>query len=350
LIKWLTIILAIAGASLGVWTVLNSQYLPPDPPPAMPPSINPFPHAIAATGLVEAASGDIEIAPAEPGLVMKIHARVGDVVKAGVPLFDLDSRPLLAERLIAVAAVKQASAELERLRSMPRPEDVAPIREAVAIAQAHLDNLNDQYTRRDIAFQASAATEGEMAHIRFQIAGAKAELAKARAELQRIEAGAWSHDIAIAESATQAAQARVDAIDIQIERRTVRAPIDGRILKSMIEEGEYTGAVLAATGEPSMILGDTSRLYIRAQVDEFDIPKLRQDAPAVAIVRGYGDKPINLKMLRIEPYAQPKRQFTGSNIERADTRVLDVIFEIDPDRIQGFYTGQMIDIFISAEQ
>ena len=51
--------------------------------------------------------------------------------------------------------------------------------------------------------------------------------------------------------------------------------------------------------------------------------------------------------MRVEPYVIPKRSLTGDNTERVDTRVLQVIYQIDNPG-QQFYVGQQLDVFIDS--
>jgi HlyD family secretion protein len=49
--------------------------------------------------------------------------------------------------------------------------------------------------------------------------------------------------------------------------------------------------------------------------------------------------------VRIEPFVIPKRSLTGDSAERVDTRVLQIIFELDRPEVP-LYVGQQVDVFI----
>ena len=53
--------------------------------------------------------------------------------------------------------------------------------------------------------------------------------------------------------------------------------------------------------------------------------------------------------MRVEPYVIPKKSLTGDNTERVDTRVLQVIYAIDP-RGTPLYVGQQVDVFLSGDE
>src|SRR5688572_6036766 len=158
MIKWITILVAVLGLAMGIWTVATSKEELPSPPPAQPPSVNPFTRGLAATGLIEAASRNIPIAAPEPGPAVQVFADVNQRVKRGDPLFQLDPRPLEAELKRAGAALAVAEADLARIRALPRPEDIPPAQAAVEQARVEWADRQDQLDRTSEAARQGAAT------------------------------------------------------------------------------------------------------------------------------------------------------------------------------------------------
>ena len=56
-------------------------------------------------------------------------------------------------------------------------------------------------------------------------------------------------------------------------------------------------------------------------------------------------------MLRIEPLALPKTQLTGLKDELVDTRVIEVVFQVEAGDAAGVrpYPGQVVDVFLETE-
>jgi multidrug efflux pump subunit AcrA (membrane-fusion protein) len=125
-----------------------------------------------------------------------------------------------------------------------------------------------------------------------------------------------------------------------------RAPSAGRVLQVNVREGEYVTP--SGTMEPMILLGQVDRLHLRADVDEDNATRVRENCTAVAYPKGRQDLKIPLKFVRIEPYIVPKRSLGGDSSERVDTRVLQVIFEFDQQTVP-VYVGQQLDVFIEAE-
>ncbi len=346
MIKWLSILLAIGGLVLGLVVVITTTTRPPEIEPAGPPSINPFPRGIAATGLIEAASRNLELGPAEPGTVAEVFVQVNDSVTDDQALFRLDSRALEAERLRAVAAGKIARARLDRLQAAPRAEDLAPLVAAVDRAQAKYDDAKREYEQAQQVYAQRAAGSAEVAHRKNAMLAAKAVLDQAQAEHDRLAAGAWKYDLAVAEASLEEAYAAVRAIEMRIERMTVRSPVDGIVLRREVEPGEF---VAVGSPTPAMVVGDLSALHVRAQVDEEDAGQLVEGAEAVGMIRGPDRQRVPLEPLRIEPMAVPKQQLANSPIELVDTRVVQVIYRVEGDPGIRLYPGQLIDVFISTQ-
>ena len=129
-------------------------------------------------------------------------------------------------------------------------------------------------------------------------------------------------------------------------RLTVVAPIDGQVLQVDVRPGEFV-AQTATTD--LLVLGNLRPLHVRVDIDEVDIPRFVPGRAARGFVRGYTDRSVDLEFVRVEPYVIPKKSLTGSNTERVDTRVLQVIFAVDPAVDTTLYVGQQLDVFIDAE-
>ena len=152
-------------------------------------------------------------------------------------------------------------------------------------------------------------------------------------------------DAAINEAVLGSASAQVEQIKIEIERRTIRAPVSGRILQIKTRLGEF--ALSGVLSTPLMLLGDATRLHVRVDIDENDAWRVRPGASAMAFVRGNPDLNTRLQFERFEPYVVPKVSLTGQSTERTDTRVLQAIYSFDPVALP-VYVGQQMDVFIEA--
>lgn len=338
---------AIGLLAFGMYHMLGAQtVLPPTAPPAMPPR-SPLGPTIAAAGIVEPQSENIAIGSALSGVVLEVFVpaeKAGISVKAGDPLFRVDDRQLQAQLAWQQANLAAAEAELTRLQSMPRKEELPAAKAKVQAAQANLRLARDRRERSEQLNERRAASQEELVQRRLAEESAEAELSRAQADLDLLDAGAWEPDKAIARAKVAQMQAQIRQTQTEIDRCLVRAPVDGQVLQVNVRPGEFVGT---PPGKTLVLLGDVRQPHIRADIDEHDIPRFRNDLPANAFVRGDGQQRLDLRFVRVEPYVVPKRSLTGDNTERVDTRVLQAIYAVEGNR-PTLHVGQQVDVFIDA--
>ncbi|QVL30386.1 efflux RND transporter periplasmic adaptor subunit [Telmatocola sphagniphila] len=344
--KYLLPLIAIGLLGLAAAHVAKSQQTPPKLNPIVEPSKNPFSSSIAGSGIVEPRSENISIGSHLPGVVAEVFVNVGDQVRAGDRLLRLDDRQLNAEYAVRSANLSAAEAQLKRLRDQPRAEEIPPLKAKYFEAQANLDNARDLYNRAQRLAKTGAIGEEELITKRNAVAVSEAQLQKAEADLKLTEAGAWEPDKLVAQRAVDQSRALLMQTKIELERNVVNAPISGQILQKNVRPGEYVGI---PPSQALFIMGDTSTLHIRMDVDENDLTRFKPGLPAKAFRRGDPQTEISLSFVRIEPYVIPKKSLTGSGSERVDTRVLQVIYKV-AEKSVPLYIGQQLDVYVDASQ
>lgn len=329
----------------------KAQQRPPAATPPVEPAHSPYVSQLAGAGLVEPETENISVGTHLPGIVDAVLVRVGDTVRTGQPLFRLDDRQLKAELDVRASNVAAAEAQLNKLEMMPRPEELPPSRATVTEMEA---NLRDQEIMLErikksggIAFSDDETRRKEMA-----VEMAKAQVAKAKANLALLEAGSWKADKLVSAAAVRQAKAMEDQTKTELGRLTVKAPMlhqqygatEFRVLQVNVRPGEFVGAT---AGQPLIVLGNVGRLHVRVDIDENDIARFSPGLPGVAKPRGNPGVEFPITFVRVEPYVIPKKSLTGSNSERVDTRVLQVIYALDL-RGQTLYVGQQMDVFLNS--
>lgn len=120
----------------------------PNPPPPVSPSLSPFGQTVAGAGMVEpsteaSVNGYIAVGTQLGGLVTDVHIHIGQEVKKGQLLFELDKRQTEADLQVRRAALENAEAQLRKLERQPRPEEVPPSEAQVRNAEANLKEQKD---------------------------------------------------------------------------------------------------------------------------------------------------------------------------------------------------------------
>lgn len=296
--------LALAGLAAGVVYASRTSAPPAPVPPVADPAAPPYETYISGSGIVEAASRDVGVATPTSGVIVEIPVTVGDAVKKGDVLFRLDDR----ERKAALAQQKAALATAR-----------AKVAEArVALEKARADAVRVRSLRDGRAVSAEEAAQRGYAED-----AARTALASATADVAQAEAAAR-------------------AIEVDLDRLRVRAPMDATVLQVNVSEGEY--ATAGALSTPLVMLGDVSRLHVRVDIDENIAWRYRAGMPATVFLRGNRDFSAPLRFVRVEPYVLPKTSLTGDTTERVDIRVLQVLYAFDAKDMPA-YVGQQVDVY-----
>jgi biotin carboxyl carrier protein len=273
--------------------VVGAQKAPLRPIP-FPPSVSPYKHTIAGSGVVEASTDDIYIGTPFNEIIWDVFVEVGDEVKKGDLLFHLDTRTFDAQLVEAMAAKEKAEVELQNISTELSLYNSLSDKRAIS-----LNSYNQTFYRKQAA-----------------------------------------------EVALEAAEAKIQTAKTYIDRSFVKAPCDGKVLQKSIHRGE-TANLNPFNNESLIVFGPKCPFHLRVSIDEDDAWRFQSNTCAVAFVRGNSSLKYPLKWVRTEPLMIPKRSLTGDNSERVDTRVLVVIYSFDCDT-PFVYMGQVMDVYIQA--
>lgn len=306
-----SILAALAGV-VGIVLISRLQAereMPPAGDPPLPPAPKPYAQSVSATGILEALSENVAIGVPQPGLVSEVKVKVNDTVKTGDVLFRLDDRDLRAQELTTKAKLEVARAK-------------------IAVSEAQLAKTKSQLSRFTSVSDPRAVSRDDLENRKQDVAVAEAQLAAAHADLA-------------------ATESELKSIALLIDRLTVLAPRDGTVIQVNIRTGEYASTT---PKNPAMIVGETGRLQVRADVDEQNATRIRPGQKGHASLKGDPSVTFPLEFVRVEPYVIPKVSLTGAGTERVDTRVLQVIFSLNRPENPPLYVGQQVDVFIEAPE
>ena len=331
-------ILPLVAVGLLVFAVGHALYIQrpePETPPPVPPPTSPFGHTVAGAGMVEptprpAAPATIAVGSQLAGVVTKVWVRIGQEVKAGDLLFELDNRQAEADLKVREAALSWPRRSCGSWNSSRGPRRCRSARRRSRSAEANLRQAAGPVRTRPEDWSATGPSPSRTCVTSEQTyQSVRAQLALAKANLALLKAGAWEPDKAIAAATVEQAQAQVEQAKTTLDLLQVRAPVDGTILQVNVRPGEY---VSTSSGQSLILMGNLQPLHVRVNVDEEDLPRLKLNAPARAKIRGdAAQEEVPLSFVRLEPYVVPKTSLTGINTERVDTRVVQLIYAIDPE-------------------
>lgn len=259
------------------------------------------------------------------GRLQAMHLEEGDAVAAGDLLAELDAQPLQEALAVAAAGVQEAQAQLERLESGVRPQEMRQAQAGLAEAEALLENAELELARQRELFD-----DGLNSRHALDAAIARRDQSAARRRASR-EAlalaleGFRQEDIATARAALAAAQARRDQAETQVRDTQLRAPSPGVILT----RAQEPGAILKV-GAPVYALSLTETLYVRAYVSEAHLGWV---VPGAAV--RIGTDSTSRTFSGQVGFVSPRAEFTPKTVETPELRT-DLVYRLrivvtDPD-------------------
>ncbi|MBI1947481.1 MAG: efflux RND transporter periplasmic adaptor subunit [Deltaproteobacteria bacterium] len=223
-------------------------------------------HRVLAQGKVRART-QVDVASEIGGRVDQVNVKVGDVVKAGDPLFSLDA--------------EQLENAVEQLRVSVSGATALKTRAELAVAEA------ERGVQRDRSLKDKGVLADEQLKIgESRVALARAELDSASAQLERVRL-----DLSRARDA--------------LRRARVTAPSAGTVVAVGVEVGQVVSAVQGLAGESGLsgfgfsggasassapvILADLSELQLKLDVDELDVALVKEGQPVRITAQGIKD-------------------------------------------------------------
>ena len=299
---------------------------------------------VCAIGRVEGLSEELELRPQLAGRVRAVLVQEGQVVEKNQPLLQLDDEEYRCEVALATAELDQAESQRERLVNGARAEERA---EAVALYQAkmaELERVRLSWKRIEALGKSQAISSQEVDNERTSMGmvSAQADAAKARADFA--QAPARKDEVQLAEARIRAAKARLELAKVQVARAVLLAPCRAEILKLDVRIGEIAGPTSSL---PAITVADTSRLRVRAFVEEFDAPNIRVGMAAKVTADGLPGQQFPGRISGVSPRMSRKTLFSDQPAERFDTKTREVW--IDLDKSESLVLGLRVDVFIDTK-
>ncbi len=280
-------------------------------------------------GHVDVKDGLTPLYPTQLGRVVVVHVQEQEVVAKGRPLFAVDARQ--ANELVAQAEADLKAAELQRdqARNLEKQHQIAVLGQQKAyqarVEEATAEEIKARIARRqatakaideDLALAAEAA-----ALARTRAAEAEEEKLKALME-QKPEL-----EVQRAEQNVLAREARLRAARQGVDECTVRAPVDGMVLRLNVNVGETLGA---NPQRPALLFCPAGPRYIRAEVLQEFASRVRVDQPAVIEDDTRSGQKWQGKVVRLSDWYSHRRSMLLEPLEYNDVRTLEALIEIDP--------------------
>ena len=199
-----------------------------------------------------------------PGVVMKVHVKEGDVIKAGDVLAIQDDREELAKLEVAKGEVVSAQLQIRASEADLKQKDVALKRTKLLYA--------------DVLARGGSNTDIEQAEVAVEIGQVAVDYRKQDTSQKRLE---------------------MKMQEVKIEQKKLISPIDGIVAKIDVRPGEGTDLT-----KPAIVVVQNDTLYVEVDIAA---PKAKVLAPGQLLQVKYQDdeKWMSAKIIFLTPYANP---------------------------------------------
>lgn len=188
----------------------------------------------------------------------------GQHVKKGDLLLQIDSRDYEIALQIAKAKLAKAQADLEKLLSWERDEEISRLVAMQTEAVARLEQAKRNRNRLEKLLPNHAISESEFEESETEVTAAAAAVDSATAIVEQAKAGPTSEEIAVQRALVDQAQAEIKQKEIELSKATILAPYDGVVTAINVEVGERV-----APGGDSLI----ELMDLRYLIAEINIPE-----------------------------------------------------------------------------
>ena len=257
------------------------------------------PFVAIARGRVDVEGGVVRVVAPRDGTVARVHAAVGDTVKAGELLVELDATQAQIGVDMAKAELAQAAAQAGALR-------------------AKVPALKQRVARLEEASRAGAAS-GQSAD----------EANQALVEL--------TAETAIADAASETARQKLKAAEYEVGVRSVRAPIAGRVIARDARVGDAVAA--QGTAALAQLLPEGQRI-VRAELNEGFVAKVKPGMSAQVYAEADSSKSYSARVRRIGDVFGPSR-LGEEGQEATDARDVECILDLADSDLR---VGQRVQV------
>lgn len=250
-------------------------------------------YSLSATGDI-APMMQVDLFPRVSGYLERIDVNLGDSVRQGQVIAQIDRTEFLQKVKEVEAKVAQAKANLSELEAGSRPEELRQAEEALRQAQSRFDNAKLHRERIEALFkrQVISKKEADIAEMDYTVA--EAQLAVSQQNLKLVREGARQEVKEGSRAKLKEMEALLAQEQIRLQNTLIVAPFQGEIIRKYIDAG-----ALASPSTPIVSLVHTLTLKIVANVLEKDIPLLKPAMKAKIRTEAYPGKVFEGRVARI---------------------------------------------------
>ena len=280
----------------------------------------------------------VYIASPLAGTLEALQVRRGTQVKAGTPLFQLDSTPEQAARDETERKLAQARANLEDVKKGKRPSEIKSVGAQLKQARVALALSEKELGRQETLMRTPGAT-AELEYLRARSVRDQntQRVAQLEADLKTAQLGSRSDQISAVEANVRALEAALKKAEWELAQKRQAAPDDALVSDTLYREGEWVPA-----GRPVVVLLPPGNIKVRAFVPETQLGTIH----AGDRLRVLGDGVLQ-PVTGTVSFISPRAEYTPPVIYSQESRsklmfMIEAVF--DPTVAAGLHPGQPVDV------
>jgi HlyD family secretion protein len=247
-----------------------------------------------------------------------LFVETGDQVMQRDPLVELDQEDLRIELRRAEAAVEAARANLAQQRKGWVPAEKARVEQQIRTLEIDLDQRENDLTRVKELHEGGFASDTELEAAQYARDQAAVALENAHEQLDILLEGNPKEIVDFYEATYRQTKAEYDRAASALGEATIFSPMDGVVLERFVTEGSVivsSQASFGAGNDMVVLIGDLSRMKIKALVDETDIGRVHIGQKALINVDAFEDEEFEAQVTKINPMGKTATTVTSFEVE-----------------------------------
>lgn len=248
-----------------------------------------FTHVDTDDAFIEGSSAIVPVAPQVKGQVMKVFVHDNQYVKAGDPLFTIDTSDYTEDANRAEAQYKANDNELKQIVLSISMQKEMLLKAGYELkADKAMNKLNEEnanrYTNLWKNNAVSKLSYDEM-KTKYEMSAAKVKADEANIAQLKTSIENLKEELKTKTYVTNALKAGYKLALINLQRTTVYAPCNGYVTKKNVNPGSYV-----MPGIPYLSIVNLDKVWVVANFKETDINKIKIGAPVIIKVDAYPGK------------------------------------------------------------
>lgn len=247
------------------------------------------------------------------GEVVEMYVEEGDSVRKGQVLARVFADVLSSARDRAASIVNQQEAQVENSSA------------TIDAFEARFALAKQNYDRQKKLLNEKVISRAEFEQAETQFLSAQADLKAAKQAVKSTQASA------------QGARASLTEADKNLSRATIISPMDGIVSLLAVKKGERVAGNSFSLGTEILRVADMSKIEVRVDVGENDIPKVKIGDSAIVEVDAYNDRRFKGVVTKISSSSTSAQAMAVSGT--TDVTNYKVNIRLDPASYQDLVTG-----------